>query len=76
MVAAVEMARPEVRILQGDIGKGHIFAVGDEHEPRTLLVLVRAFGVPLAAQPERPPRAQAVAVDGAGAADGKARHRR
>ena len=72
MVAAVEMARPEVRILQGDVGKGYIFAVGDIHQPRTLFVLVRAFGVPLAAQPERPPRAQTIAINRAGAADGKA----
>ena len=70
-VGLIGVAGPERRILKGRVSHYDIFAVGDVHETRTLLVLVGAFGIPLAAQAESPPVGAAVAVDGAGAAQGE-----
>ena len=44
--AAVEMSRPEMGILQRDAGKQYVAAMGQIHQPRTLLVLVGALRVP------------------------------
>ena len=74
MVAAVEVVGPEVGVLQLHPRHQHVGAVGEVNQPRALLVLVGAVGVPAAAQPESPPGAHPVAVDGARPADGKAVH--
>ena len=51
-LAAVEVSRPEVAVLQRQSGDGDVLGVRNIHQAGTLLVLVGALGVPPAPQPE------------------------
>ncbi len=66
------MGRPEVTVLQRQSGNGHIGGIGNVQKARTLLILVGALRIPLAAQPEGLPGAQTIAVNDAGAAERQA----
>ena len=72
VVAAVEVVGPEGAVGKGDVLHGHIVAVRQVHEPRALLVLVGALGIPLAPEPEGLPIMAPVAVDGALSGNGEA----
>ena len=71
VVALVYVIGPKRRVYQPDILQGYVAGVRDKGEARTLLVLVGAFRVPRATNPEGLPEGFAAAVDGARAGDGE-----
>ena len=72
VVALVEVARPKGRVLEGNTRDGDVFGKFSIKKTRTLLVLVRTLGVPLAAQAEVTPIGRTIAIHRAFAAERKA----
>ena len=70
-LAAVEVVGPETAVDEVHVLHLHVIAVGDIDQPGAQCLQVGAFRVEASANPELLPEAEAIAVDGAGAADGE-----
>lgn len=72
MVATVDVVGPERTVLNMHILQGYVAGVADIDEAGTLCILVGAFTVPGATNPELLPIVITISIDGSRTGDGKA----